>query len=121
MNKSVGVGVGWSVEARSSGQPGREALKDALALEEEAELQPGVESGSQIGDWPYLEGGPQRSWGKVTGSGEKGPSEPTAPRQVWEMRVSRNSSSLWAWWGATTGRQEHEVTQESGPSWGDKD
>lgn len=28
------------MEARSSGQPGREALKDALALEEEAELQP---------------------------------------------------------------------------------
>ena len=36
---SVGGG-GWSAEARSSKEPGREVLKDALALEKGAELQP---------------------------------------------------------------------------------
>lgn len=39
MNKSVGGG-GWSSEARSSKEPGREVLKEALALEKGAELQP---------------------------------------------------------------------------------
>ena len=39
MTKRVGGG-GWSAEARSSKEPGREVLKDALALEKGAELQP---------------------------------------------------------------------------------
>lgn len=97
MNKSVCVG-GRGVERGGQEQPGaRKGGSEGCPGPGEggrvAAL--GWSPGSQIGDWPHLEEEDHREAGE--GDRIRGQRDQSAHimRQVWEMRVSRNSRSPW--------------------------